>query len=313
MPFLFPRRSGVYPRLLSAILTLSSLLLVSNSSLAKDPFRITNPRNISDETEAAFRILFEEGNYPLAKQRLLAYLDKNNTNNRYQVDPLTTALLASLAYTENNWEALAFFAQKTIDNAKTLASSDPLRSNLYLAVGNFLLGASVYQKNGPIAALERLQLVLDYLDRAKKIDPRDPELNLLQGYLNLFLAIKLPFSNPRQAIDNFQSYAAPSYLVHRGIAIAYRDLKEYDLALIFVNKALEATPSNPELYYLKGQILRAKGTKENDINTLQEALKNFEIALRKKEQLPLETTRKPLEREWRKTKEKITELSKKPS
>ncbi|HIK38884.1 MAG: hypothetical protein NZ901_09400 [Geminocystis sp.] len=311
MPFFSPLRHPIHLRLLSVILTLSSLLLVSNSSLAGDPFRTTNRRNISDETEAAFRILFEEGNYPLAKQRLVAYLDKNNTNNRYKVDPLATALLASLAYTENNWEALASFAQKTIDNAKSLASVDPLRSNLYLAVGNFLMGASVYQIRGPIAALERLQLVLDYLDRAKKIDPQDPELNLIQGYLNLFLALKLPFSSPRQAIADFQSYAAPSYLVNRGIAIAYRDLKEYDLALVFVDKALQATPSNPELYYLKGQILRAKGTKENNINLLQEALRNFEIALSKKEQLPLESARKPLEREWRKTKEKITELSQK--
>lgn len=34
-----------------------------NSSLAADPFRAKEPRNIGDKTEAAFKAIFEQGNY----------------------------------------------------------------------------------------------------------------------------------------------------------------------------------------------------------------------------------------------------------
>lgn len=269
--------------------------------MAGDPFRNTNPRDIDTKTESAFKALFEEGNYTQAKE-YLKEVDRIS-------DPLTPALRASLAYTNQDWENLALYAQKTIDTANSIASKDPLRSNLYLAVGNFLVGASEYQTKGAIAAITRLQAVFDYFDRAARIDNSDPELNLIKGYLNLFLAVNLPFSNPQQAIDNLQTYAAPQYLVNRGIAVAYRDLQKYDLALEFVNKAIESTPLNPELYYLRGQILREKGNKENNVAVLQEALKNFDIALVKINQLPNEGVQKPLQREKRKTEEKIKELT----
>lgn len=190
--------------------------------------------------------------------------------------------------------------KKTLDYAKAIRNDDPLRSNLYLAVGNFLMGASEYQSKGAIAAITRLQAVFNYFDQAERIDSTDPELNLIKGYLNLFLAVNLPFSSPQQAIANLQTYASPQYLVNRGIALAYRDLGDYDLALTFVNKALESTPLNPELYYLKGQILRNKGQTDNNILVLEEAVKNFDIAIAKIDQLPLEAVQKPLQREKKK-------------
>lgn len=289
------------PVVFSGFLSVFSWFNFTSFAFAGDPFRSVNPRNISSNTESAFKALFEEGNYLRAKEFLSSQEGSLN-------DPLASALRGSLAYTEGDRTDLAFYGQKTIDNARKIAEDDPLRSNLYLAVGNFLLGASEYQQKGAMAALSKLQLVFDYLEKAEKIDPTDPELNLIKGYLNLFLAVNLPFSNPQQAIANLQTYAAPQYLVNRGIALAYRDLKDYDLALIFVDKAIESTPLNPELYYLKGQILRGKGQKENNITLLQEAVKNFDIAIEKINQLPLDAVQKPLQREKRKTLEKIEEL-----
>lgn len=295
--------SHSWVRLSSAtLLSIFSLLSFSSAGFAGDPFRNTNSREITPQTESAFKALFEDGNYPQAKE----YLNKveNSSNN----DPLLPALRASLAYTDQDWDAMETYTAETLKTAKAIAKQDPLRSNLYLAVGNFLDGTNEYRQKGAIAALGKLQLVFDYFDKAEKIDKNDPELNLIKGYLNLMLAVNLPFSSPQQAIDNLQTYASPQYLVNRGIALAYRDLKEYDLALTFVDKAIESTPLNPELYYLKGQILRQKGQKENNLPLLQEAVKNFDIALSKINQLPKESVQKPLEREKRKTLEKMAEL-----
>jgi tetratricopeptide (TPR) repeat protein len=289
-------------RAITIILSLLSFSISINPSFAGDPFRSNNERNIGEKTEAAFKALFEEGNYQQAK----IYLEKAESVEKN--DPMLMAMRASLAYTEQDWQTMKNYASKTIQTANNLKSSDPLRSNLYLGVGNFLEGAYIFQKDGPIPALSKLQLVFNYLDEAEKIDAKDPELNLIKGYLNLLLAVKFPFSSPEEAITKLQDYASPKFLVNRGIAIAYRDLKNYDQALEFVNLAIESTPLNPELYYLKGQILRQKGELNQDLNLLNEALKNFEIALAKIEQLPVEAVQKPLQRERRKTLEKIESL-----
>ncbi len=285
--------------LLSSCLILFSPL----TSLAGDPFRQNNPRDIPTETESAFKTLFENGNYVEAKN----YLSSIKTAPKN--DPLFPALIASIAYTEQDWKTLEIQAKNTIKIAKSIRNKDPLRSNLYLAVGHFLDGANEYKKNGAVAAIAKLQLVLNYFDKAEKIDSKDPELNLIKGYLNLLLAIHLPFSNPQQAINSLQTYASPQYLVNRGIAVAYRDLDNYNLALNFVNRAIESTPLNPELYYLRGQILKKQGRKEKNVKLLKEALKNFDIALTKVDQLPRKSTQKPLKRERRSVLKDIQKLS----
>ena len=289
----------------TTFILLLSIICPLTLSWAGDPFRVENPRQIGDQTELAFKALFEDGNYPAAKQ----YLDEAELSQPEQNDPMLPALRAALAYTEQDLPAMADYASQTIAVAQKIAAQDPLRSNLYLAVGNFLEGAYQFNIDGPVAALNKLQLVFKYFDEAEKIDVNDPELNLIKGYLNLILAVNLPFSTPEQAIEKLQQYAYPQYLVNRGIALAYRDLKDYDLALAFVDKAIESTPINPELYYLKGQILRQKGQIENNLALLEEALKHFDVALAKVEQLPLEAVQKPLRREKRKTLEKIAELT----
>lgn len=277
---------------MSGRLTVSQFLRISVCSLAVatslwtspvwagDPFRSSNPRSISDRAEATFEAIFKEGNYPKAKI-LLSEVDLTDSN-----EPLVYAIQAALAYTEQDLETLNRQAQKTVEVAQQLTSDDPLRGNLYLAVGTFLEGAYIYQQKGPLDAIANLKKVLDYIDQAEAIAPNDPELNLFKGYMELLLAVNLPFSSPELAIEEFQQNASPNYLVNRGIAIAYRDLDRYDRALEFVNRALEQTPANPELYYLKGQILYGLGKKNNRSALLQEAVENFDRALEKENQLP---------------------------
>lgn len=223
-------------------------------TFAKDPFRTTNPRSsIGNNTEAAFEAIFKEGNYKAAK----GYLEKAQVSEANE--PLAYAMMASLAYTTQDMEALKSHATKTQEIAQKLKSADPLRGNLYLAVGHFLEGTYDYKKDGPVGALGKLQTVFQYLDEAKKIDPKDPELNLFIGYMDLMLAVNLPFSDPAQAVEKLEKYAAPSYLAYRGIAVGYRDLKKYPKAMEFVDRALTLTPNNPEVLYLKAQILRNQG------------------------------------------------------
>jgi tetratricopeptide (TPR) repeat protein len=250
-------------------------------SLAQDPFRTSNPRNIGEKTEAAFEEIFQKGNYTEAK-RYLAEAETAEAN-----EPLAYAMHASLAYLEKDWENVKNYASKTLSSAEALESQDSLRGNLYMAVGHLLQGAYDYKQNeDAVAAITKLQQVLAYLDEAEQSDPKDPELNLIKGYLDLILAVNLPFSNPEEAIARLETYAAPNYLVDRGIAVAYRDLKQYDKALQFTDKALQSAPENPELQYLKAQILRKHGKKNNDLEMMQQAFVYYEQALKKQEQLP---------------------------
>lgn len=239
-----------------------------------DPFRTANPHQVGDRTEAAFRALFEQGNYQEAEQLL-----QNAESN----EPLAYAMKASLAYIDQDWAAMGENARLTRETAERLVQTDPLRGNLYIAAGLFLEGAHSISTEGTVRAtpgvLAKLQQVFRYLNEAEKIDPNDPELNLLKGYMDLMLAVNLPFANPQQAIDRLEDRAAPQYLAQRGIAIAYRDLNQPDQALAAVNAALQQTPNNPELLYLKAQILRKQ-------NNGQESIRLFRQALAKKAQLP---------------------------
>jgi tetratricopeptide (TPR) repeat protein len=285
-------------------LSLSLTMIVGfshNAAWGKDPFREENPREIGEHTEKAFETIFLEGDYKAVAEELKLAESETAT------DPLAYAMLASLAYTEKDWENIKKYALKTLESAEGLTQSDPLRGNLYLAVGHFMDGAYVYQKQGALDAIDKLQLVFKFLDRAENSDPSDPELNLIKGYMDLLLAVNLPFSKPEQAIARFESYAAPNYLVERGLAVAYRDLKQYNQALKYADKAIQTAPENPEHYYLRGQILRQIGNQKNNIKTLEAAQNNFILALEKSEQLP-EFVLKTLERENRLTQEKITEI-----
>ncbi|NJM69685.1 MAG: tetratricopeptide repeat protein [Scytonema sp. RU_4_4] len=283
----------------AATLTLN---IWANPSWAADPFRMKEPRNIGNKTEAAFKAIFQQGDYQAADRYLQEALSREPN------EPLAYAMKASLAYTNKDWATLDTYSKKTSETAQNLISSDSLRGNLYAAVGLFLEGAVILQREGTVKgapqALSRLQQVYQHLDKAEAVSPNDPELNLLKGYMDLMIAVNLPFANPEQAIQKLEKNAAPQYLANRGIALAYRDLKQYSQALDYANRALKMTTDNPELYYLKAQILREKANKEKNSQLMQEAISNFDTALTKRSQLPRDLARQ-IERERRKAVESL--------
>lgn len=268
--------------------------LAINPSWAGDPFRTSEPRKIGDNTEAAFKAVFQQGDYRVAERHL------NQAISTESDEPLAYAMKASLAYINNDLAGLDNYGRKTLETGQKLIISDPLRGNIYTAVGHFLEGAAIISREGTLRgapqALSRLRQVYGYMDRAEAISPRDPELNLLKGYMDLMLSVSLPFANPDEAINRLEKNAAPQYLTKRGIAIAYRDLKQYPQALDYSNQAIKAAADNPELYYLKAQILTAQGKQEKSQQLIREAIANFDKALTKKSQLPRQLVRQ-IERE----------------
>ncbi|MBU6228256.1 MAG: tetratricopeptide repeat protein [Cyanobacteria bacterium REEB459] len=236
---------------------------------AADPFRITNPHGIGTASESAFKALFYAGDYGRA-QRLV-----NQAIAAEPKEPMNYAMAAALSYLNNDFEGLAQQAQLTQQTAAALKATDPLRGHLYSAVGVFMEGAHVLQTQGLArgtpTALRMLQQVFSELQAAEKVNPTDPELSLLKGFMDLLLAVNLPFANPDQAIARLQN-GYPAYLSHRGIAIGLRDLKRYDQALTEVNKALLEAPKNPDLLYLKAQILALKGDTKLSVAVYAETL-----------------------------------------
>ena len=271
-----------------------ALNLWVSPSLAGDPFRTNQPRNIGDNTEAAFKAVFQQGNYPAAE----SYLQKAISSEPNE--PLAYAMKASLAYANKDFATLSTYSKKTLETGRKLIATDELRGNIYTAVGHFFEGATIIARDGTLRgapqALTRLRQVYQHLDRAEAIAPQDPELNLLKGYMDLMLSVNLPFANPDDAIARLKTTAAPKYLADRGIALAYRDLRQYSQALEYVNSALKTTSDHPELYYLKAQILREQGQQAKSRSIIQEAVVNFDKALTKRSQLPADLVRQ-IERE----------------
>jgi tetratricopeptide (TPR) repeat protein len=258
-----------------------SLGLWAGPSLAKDPFRTTNARQISDPTENAFRAFFEQGDY-VAAEKNVQQSDPN--------EPMTQAMQASLAYIDwqndknpQTLEQFHSYAVQTREKAQAILNKDPLRGNLYVAVGHFLEAGYAVLKDGTVKGtpqgLSQIQQAFKYLDAAEKQDPNDPELNLVKGYIELLMALNLPFSSPTEAISRLDKYASPRYLADRGIALGYRDLNQPTQALAAVDRALKGTPNNPEVLYLKAQILVRQGNNRDGIQF-------FDKALKKENQLP---------------------------
>lgn len=240
---------------LAGLLTTMTLGLGTMPAFAGDPFRSTNPHDIGDATEATFRALFYEGNYTAAKQLADQAIASEPG------EPMNYAIAAALGYLDQDLGSLLEQAKLTQSTAAALKETDPLRGHLYSAVGIFMEGAHVIQSQGIArgtpAALRMLQRVFSELNAAEAINPNDPELSLLKGFMDLLLAVNLPFANPDQAISRLQN-GAPAYLSHRGVAIGLRDLGRYDEALTQVDQALAAAPNNPDLIYLKAQVLFLK-------------------------------------------------------
>lgn len=267
------QRHKLATRFGSGLAALSLSVGIALPAFAADPFRTNSSATahaIGPLTEDAFEALFKEGDYLKAKD----YLAQAETAEASE--PLVHAMLASMEYLEGDLEGVLTRATQTQTAAEALRASDPLRGHLYAAVGTFLEGAYVLKTEGVAKgtpkALGMLQQVFSELDEAEALDATDPELNLLKGYMDLMLAVNLPFSNPEEAIGRMEDYGSPIYLTQRGIALGHRDLGNYDEALLAVDQALTAAPNNPELHYLKGQILAKQGAQADSAVSFNEAL-----------------------------------------
>ncbi|MGP1384481.1 MAG: Sll0314/Alr1548 family TPR repeat-containing protein [Thainema sp.] len=279
----FQSRQRWYQRVRRSIAAIATSAIavtaIAGAGWSADPFRTDAPRNIDAGTEAAFNALFQDGDYRAAREAL---------QSADESEPLSHAMKAAFAYLSEDWDAMAEQATKTRTTAEAMLETDPLRGNIYVAAGHFLEGAHAFVTQGAVrgtpVALSKLQRVFNHLDEAERIDLNDPELNLLRGYMDLMLAVNLPFSDPNDAIARLENYASPAYLAQRGIAVGYRDLGQQDKAMTAINRALELAPDNPELHYLKAQILVRQ-------NNYPESLQYFATAIEKLNQLPYATAR----------------------
>ncbi len=248
----------------------ATLTLMSAPALAGDPFRSTDEHNIGPHTEAAFKAFFQRGDYVSTRTALDLAMES-------EVDePLIHSMAASMAYLDEDWDTLATEAELTQAKAEALLETNPLRGHLYSAVGIFLEGAHMMSTQGVArstpAALAMLQRVFSHIGEAEKIDSTDPELNLVKGFMDLMLAVNLPFSDPEKAIERLSKYGNPSYLAYRGIALGYRDLGQMTDAMDAVDQALETAPENPELFYLKAQLHRRQQETDDSVAMFDKAL-----------------------------------------
>ncbi|MEA5469291.1 Sll0314/Alr1548 family TPR repeat-containing protein [Spirulina sp. 06S082] len=283
-------------------LILSSTIAIALSgwgsvALAGDPFQRIPEKPIGDATEEAFEAMFKDGDYRQAERLINTALREDGD------EPLAHALRAGLAYNQGEWEVMLDRGTKTKEAAERLMARDPVRGNLYKGVGLMLEGAyDVLQNKNYLGAVPKLQAIFQAFDAAKAADANDPELNLAKGYMELLLAINLPFSSPDTAIENFRRTAKPDYLVDRGLALAYRDLKQFQKALDHVNRARSQTADNPEIIYLKAQILHELGKVDGNHqpDLVREAIQLFDDALDEIDQFPNpEANKVQLEREKR--------------
>ena len=234
--------------------------------------------------EKAKEAMFRDGDYVKAKQYLDAALQTEPN------EPLTYAMNTLYPFSAGNYEQVKEYGEKTAKAAEQLMSTNPMRGNLYQGVGLAILGAYEMKKpnGGALGALSKLQKVFEYMDKAKKIDPNNPELNLIKGYMDLLLAVNVPFSDTNQAIDQLKN-AEPRYLALRGMYIGHRDLKEYDKASNAINAAIKLAPQNPELVYYKAQLTAIRGREQQNESDLRESIKLFESAYQKRDRLLLST------------------------
>jgi tetratricopeptide (TPR) repeat protein len=236
----------------------------------------TQARQGSD-IERAKEAMFKDGDYIKARQYLEA------ARKSEPKEPLVYAMSALYPFSAGDLEAVKRYSEQTSKAAKDLMTTNPVRGNLYQGVGLGIGAAYEMKKNGALGALNKLQQVFKYMDAAKKLSPKDPELNLIKGYMDLLLAVNVPFSDTNEAIEQLQ-HAEPKYLAYRGIYIGYRDLKEYDKAIVAIDTAIKLAPNNPELIYYKAQILAIKGSQSKPQNDkeLRESIKLFESAYQKR-------------------------------
>lgn len=261
----------VTPYYLRAFMATALTLGVALPTLAADPFRSGMSPNASpmgSTTGEAFELMFKDSDYKGAEALL------NSAEGSEADEPLLYTLQALLIYQNEDskdWSELSSYAQKTKSAAKALSrkgdDSSKLRGNLYLAMADFLDGAYAITKDGPVlgmsTAFGKLRGIYGSMKKARAINPDDPELNLVQGFLDMMVSNYLPLSDTKSAIKKLESVRETNpdaaYLANWALATGYRTMKKQDKALEAVNLGLADQPNHAELNYLKAQILGAQG------------------------------------------------------
>jgi tetratricopeptide (TPR) repeat protein len=245
---------------------------------------------MSASLEGAFEDFFRRGNYLNSGQKLTIAQTENPK------EPLVYTLQAALAFLNEQPDQMKALAQNAYKVSETLKTKDKARSHLYRGISQGLEGTSYYLKDngaaGVAMAFTFVPSMLMEIDKARQLAPDDPEVNLIVGYVNTVL------NKYDDALAAFRK-AGPSYLADRGQALVYRDKKDYPQALQMVEKAITAAPQNPELLYLKAQILASQQ------QPLQ-AVTFFDKALSLGKQLP-ESTKKQIRKERSKQIAKLTQ------
>jgi len=281
------QRSPITRTLTTAITLLATVSITAigtfSPTLAADPFRDRSPRNLNDNAVEGFEAIFKEADYPTAKAALSKALREAPE------EPLIYALLAAIDYLEAGGDTLPAsfrtYATRTRDTGAALVANDtdPLRGHLYVAVGHFLTAADVFLTEGALrgmpAALTNLENAFEHLDLASIEDASDPELNTIKGYMDLMLAVALPFANVTPALTQLEQYGGPTYLSLRGVAVGYRDLERPEEAMRSVDQAIAAAEDNPELEYLKAQIFVEQEDYATSLQWFDEALKEHDRLL----------------------------------
>ncbi len=270
------------PKLSRFVLSLLAVTLVSTASpaWARDPFRTTKTRPIPTETATAFDTLFREGNFRGAIPQIERAIQANDS------EPLAHTMGALVAFFRQDMNAMRQAGQSVKQRAQALMSKDKLRGHLYLGIGDLVESAYLFKTEG-ISGVPRIlplvQNVLDEMKNAQKIDPTDPELNLLKGLIDIVISSVssaiIPSTDVEASLANLRQFSAPEYLKWGGIAVAYRDAKKTAQAMEAVDKALASAPNNPILSYFKGQIFWVKGN-------IPEARRHYLLTLSKSPQLP---------------------------
>ncbi len=280
-----PSRSGLLRSLLwSGVIGVMGSF-IGTPAWAGDPFRTTNPEAIGDRTEAAFTALFQEGDYPKATEALKLALEDEPE------EPLVYALQATIAFLQEDWQSLRAHGQQTLAKGQNLVSTSPVRGYTYVAIGQVVEGGYALSPQGEGSlrgvptAIEQLKLAYGALKSARQINPTDPELNLIHGFMELMISLYVPLTKPEQALTQLQTNAAPPYLAHWAMAIAYRDLDRYPEALTALETAMQ-TSNNPQLYYLRAQVRIRQGLEATNSSDLIQAQTDFRRALARSSQLP---------------------------
>ncbi len=261
----------------SAALPLA-ILLCANSASAADPFRVgIKARPIGSSLQSVFEDFFRYGRYQSSNQKL-TMAQAENPN-----EPLVYTLLAATAYQNQQKGVFLTTLPKIRAASKAIAVKDVARSHLYQGIAQGLEGYFLKDSVTDLPkTLTYASSMLLEIDKAHQLSPNDPEINLFVGFINMVLGKR------DEALSNFQK-AGPPYLALRGQALVYRDTQDYANAQVAVDKAIATAPKNPELFYLKAQILSLQ-------KKPTEAVKFFDRAIKLGNELP-EGTLKQINKE----------------